>query len=130
MPQRSMRLPAKTNVGTARSTQLCDPASSAEGSFWSEKLPSTSPTTPERPSAKTMGVERATSTTNVTTTAATIGLTRLLGAPAPRFSSPGDVDERNHAVDNHEDAADHRGEIEPPEVQHESRRKGLAVELG
>jgi hypothetical protein len=34
-----MRLPAKTNVGTASSTQLCEPATSAEGSFWREKFP-------------------------------------------------------------------------------------------
>src|SRR5262245_13796646 len=72
MPQRSMRLPANTNVGTASSTQLCEPASSADGSFWSEKLPSASPTTPDTPSANTIGVESVTSATNVTTTAATM----------------------------------------------------------
>src|SRR5262245_28004275 len=76
IPQRSMRLPANTNVGTARSTQLCDPATRAEGSFWSEKVPRASPTTPESPRAKTMGVERATRSTNVTTTAATIASER------------------------------------------------------
>src|SRR2546425_12924724 len=55
IPQRSMRLPAKINVGMARSTQLCEPATRAEGSFWSEKLPSTRPSMPESPSANTIG---------------------------------------------------------------------------
>src|SRR2546425_8971446 len=65
IPQRSMRLPAKINVGMARSTQLCEPATRAEGSFWSEKLPSTRPSMPESPSANTIGVERATRTTKL-----------------------------------------------------------------
>src|SRR2546427_108337 len=48
-----MSAPAKTNVGTARSTQLCEPATRADGSFCKEKLPSTRPSMPESPSAKT-----------------------------------------------------------------------------
>src|SRR5207244_1203893 len=65
-------LPAKPNVGMARSTQLCEPATSAEGSFWSEKLPSRRPSIPESASAKTIGMESATRTAKVTTTAATM----------------------------------------------------------
>jgi hypothetical protein len=71
MPQRSMRLPAKTNVGMASSTQLWEPATRLDGSFCSEKLPETSPANPARPSAKTMGSDSAVSTRKVTTTMAT-----------------------------------------------------------
>ena len=39
IPQRSMSAPAKTNVGTARSTQLCEPATRADGIFCKEKFP-------------------------------------------------------------------------------------------
>src|ERR671924_665447 len=57
MPQRSMRLPAKMNVGMASKTQLCEPATRLDGSFPSEKLPTTSPTKPAIPSEKTIGSE-------------------------------------------------------------------------
>ena len=39
MPHRSIRLPANTKVGMARSTQLWEPATRAEGIFSSEKFP-------------------------------------------------------------------------------------------
>src|SRR5216110_90627 len=68
IPQRSIRLPANTKVGMASSTQLCEPATSEEGSLVSEKLPTSRPVKPARPSAKTIGSESSVSTTNVTTT--------------------------------------------------------------
>ena len=69
MPQRSMRLPAKTNVGMARRTQCWVPATRLDGSFCSEKLPIRSPRKPERPSAKTMGMDSAARTMNEMPTA-------------------------------------------------------------
>src|SRR5258705_11383628 len=65
IPQRSIRLPAKTNVGMASSTQLCEPATSEEGSLVSEKLPTSRPVKPARPSAKTIGSESSVSATKV-----------------------------------------------------------------
>ena len=47
IPQRSMRLPANTKVGMARSTQCWVPATRLDGSFSSEKLPIRSPTNPD-----------------------------------------------------------------------------------
>src|ERR1700675_4899136 len=57
IPQRSMRLPANTKVGMASSTQLWEPATRLEGSLVSEKLPTSRPVKPARPSAKTIGSE-------------------------------------------------------------------------
>ena len=54
----------------ASRTQLCEPATRLDGSFWSEKLPSARPSAPERPSAKTIGIESATSPAKRITTAA------------------------------------------------------------
>ena len=71
IPQRSMRLPANTNVGIARSTQLCDPATRLDGSFWSEKFPTSRPMKPAIPSANTIGSATAVRTTNVATTVRT-----------------------------------------------------------
>src|SRR5262249_5175404 len=108
IPQRSMRAPAKTNVGTARSTQLCDPATSADGSFCSEKLPSARPMMPESPSAKTIGVDSATSTTNARTTEATIGLGRTARELTPVSAAGHHIRERDQAVDDHQGAAGYR----------------------
>src|SRR5438034_6256147 len=132
IPQRSMRLPAKTKVGLARSTQCWVPATRLDGSFCSEKLPIRSPRKPERPSAKTMGIERAASTMNEMPTApkSTSVSLRARGAghggPAP--APP--VYDRRRAVDHDEHAAGHRREIEPSEIEVEGGRERLAVELG
>src|SRR5262245_36498025 len=130
IPQRSMRAPAKTNAGTARSTQLCEPATSADGSFCSEKLPSARPITPESPSAKTIGVDSATISTNAMTTEATISLRRTTRELTPVSAAGHHVRERDQAVDDHQGASGHRREIEPAQVEHERRRERLAVELG
>src|SRR5437762_5581956 len=71
IPQRSMRLPANTKVGMASSTQLWEPATSADGSLVSEKLPTSRPVKPARPSAKTIGSDSRVSTMNVMPTEAT-----------------------------------------------------------
>ena len=69
IPQRSMRLPANTKVGMARSTQCWVPATRLDGSFCSEKLPIRRPMKPERPRAKTMGIDSAARATNESPTA-------------------------------------------------------------
>src|SRR5262249_29400159 len=49
---------------------------------------------------------------------------------APVSPAAQDVAERNEPVDDQEDAADDRREIEPPEVHDEGRREGLTVQVG
>src|SRR2546422_1271116 len=78
-----MRLPAKTNVGIARRTQLCEPATRLDGSFWREKLPRTSPRKPETPRAKTIGIESATSTAKRSATAAKNTAQTSSATPSP-----------------------------------------------
>src|SRR5262245_22379295 len=86
--------------------------------------------TPESPSAKTIGVDSATSTTNAMTTEATIGLDRTARELTPVSAAGHHVRQRDQAVDHHQGAADHRRQIEPAQVEHERRRERLAVELG
>src|SRR5216117_1767802 len=124
-----MSAPANTNVGIARSTQLWEPETRLEGSFWREKLPSRSPRRPESPSAKTIGMERATRTMNtIATGMKSNGLPVRGGAEAGRAAVPG-IDERRQAARADQDPSDHRREVEPTEVHVEGGRERLAVEL-
>ena len=89
IPQRSIRLPAKTKVGMASKTQLCEPATRLDGSFCSEKLPASSPAKPAMPSENTIGSERIVSTRKVTATVATSIAQWLAVSPTgrPRHTS-------------------------------------------
>src|SRR5581483_9507531 len=112
IPHFSIRLPAKTNVGMASRTQCCVPETRLDGSFCSEKLPRTRPTKPARPSANTMGIASAARTMKAMPTApksTLLGFRRFERRPA---AVPA-VGDRREAVDDDEDAADHRGHVEP-----------------
>src|SRR4030095_11534749 len=89
IPQRSIRLPAKTKCGMASKTQLCEPATRLDGSFCSEKLPASSPAKPAMPSENTIGSERIVSTRKVTATVATSIAQWLAVSPTgtPRHTS-------------------------------------------
>src|SRR5919202_1763293 len=117
IPQRSMRLPAKTNVGMASSTQLWEPATRLDGSFWSENPPATNPAKPAIPSEKTIGSETAVRTRNVTTTTLT---SMASGRCLRSLHRAHGVDEAVRAVDHDEDPTDDRGEIEPAQIEIES----------
>src|SRR5439155_12447523 len=119
IPHRSMRLPAKMKVGMASSTQLCEPATRLEGSFCSEKLPTTSPVKPAMPSEKTMAARRSSAP----------GTSPPRRRRASGRSAPG-VRGGGGAVDDHQQAADHRRQVQPAEVEVECRRVGLRVQLG
>src|SRR3970040_2441259 len=111
-----MRLPAKTKVGMASSTQCWVPDTRLDGSFCSEKLPMNSPRKPERPSANTIGMDRAASTTNEMPTAPkSIRLDFLRGLETGPAPAPAVVDGRE-AVDHDQHAGHHRGEVQPAQI--------------
>src|SRR5574342_1056231 len=124
-----MRLPAKTKVGMARRTQCWVPATRLDGSFCSEKLPIRSPRKPERPSAKTMGMDSAARTRNEMPTAPKNTLVPLRSRQAGPPPAPSIGDGRR-AVDHDQHAAGYRRQVEPAQVETERRRERLAVELG
>src|ERR1051325_122682 len=128
MPHFSIRFPANTNVGIASSTQCCVPETRLEGSFCSEKLPSTSPTKPATPSAKTMGMASAARTMKARPTApksTLLGFGDVEHGPPPAPA----VGDRREAVDRDEDASHDGREVQPPEVEVERRRRREAVQL-
>src|SRR5882672_775951 len=127
IPQRSMRLPAKTKVGIASRTQLCEPVTRLDGSFCSEKLPASSPAKPAMPSENTMGSERIVRIRKVTPTVAT-SMRSVTPGLAHRAALPR-LDQRGQTVDDDQHAADHRREIQPAEIQVERGRERLAVQL-
>src|SRR5690348_15883614 len=105
MPQRSITVPAKTKLGIASSTQFCDAPTRLEASISSECPPSTRPVTAAAPSAKTIGTDNATSTTNTIPVAASsmsvvssggdAGLVRLRhGQGLEQEAEPVDDDQR------------------------------------
>src|SRR3990172_5967592 len=124
-----MRLPAKTNVGMARRTQCWVPATRLDGSFCSEKLPIRRPRKPDRPSAKTMGMDSAARTTNEMPTAPKSMLETLRSRETGPPPAPA-VGDGRRAVDHDQHAADHRREVEPAQVEIQRGRERLAVELG
>src|SRR5581483_1716515 len=111
IPQRSIRLPANTKVGMASSTQLCEPATRLEGSFWSEKSPTTSPAKPAMPSANTIGSESTVRTMNVTTTVAISMRSRQVPGGAAAVGAER-LRQRGQTVDDHQHAADDGGEVQ------------------
>src|SRR6266436_5709973 len=124
-----MRLPAKTNVGIASRTQCWVPATRLDGSFCREKLPIRSPRKPERPSAKTMGIDSAARTMNESPTAPKSTLALLGNLEAGPPAAPA-VTDGGEAVDHDEHPAGHRREVEPAQVEVERGRERLAVQLG
>src|SRR6185295_16872487 len=129
IPHFSIRLPAKTNVGIARSTQCCVPDTRLDGSFSSEKLPRTSPTNPAMPSAKTMGIASAARTMNEMPTAPKsmlLGLGDFEGGPS---AAPAIRDGRE-AVDDEQNPAHDRRQVQPAEIHVQRGRRGEAVQLG
>ena len=126
IPQRSIRLPAKTKVGMASRTQLCEPATRLEGSFCSEKFAGQQPG--EAGDAQREDDGQREDRQHQEREADRRDEHRSVTLRADRAALPG-IHERCHTVDDDQRTAHHRREIEPAQVEIERGRERLAVQL-